>query len=83
MNKSLISFAIILGIFFVVVAVMYFMTPAYSLPGFFPGYDAKLTTHHYKHGIGSLLLGVACFIFAWFQSGKKSKTPLVKEEQNG
>ena len=79
MNKALMLIAVILGILFVVAAIVYFITPASSLPGFLPGYQAGLGTHHYKHGIGSLLLGVACFVFAWFQSGKKEKS--VKEEK--
>jgi hypothetical protein len=27
--------------------------------------------HHYKHGIAAFLLGIACLVFAWFQSGPK------------
>lgn len=80
MNKSLIIIVVILGIIFIALSVVYFSTPAKSLPGFLPGYDVHLSSHHYKHGIGSLLLGLACFIFVWFQSGKKPKKELVKEE---
>lgn len=72
MNKPLVLLGIILGIIFLVVAVIYFIEPAKSLPAFFPGHDPRLTTHHYKHGIGSLVLGLACFALAWFQSGKKT-----------
>jgi len=72
MQKLLVIVAILLGTLFVIAAFVYFSTPASSLPGFFPGHTAGAMTHHYKHGIGSLLLGIACFIFAWFQSGKKS-----------
>jgi len=81
MNKPLVIIAAILGIVFLGLAYIYFTTPASSLPSFFPGHETTITTHvHYKHGIGTLLLGVACFIFAWFQSGKKKS---VKEEKNG
>ncbi|HSW87838.1 MAG TPA: hypothetical protein VLG12_01625 [Candidatus Saccharimonadales bacterium] len=74
MNKPLVLFAVILGIVFLILAGIYFMEPARSLPAFLPGYEAKVATHHYKHGIGVLILGLACFAFAWFQSGsKKSK----------
>ena len=79
MNKPLVIVAALVGIVLVVAAVIYFSMPASSLPNFFPGYESGLSTHHYKHGIGALLLGIGCFIFAWFQSGKKS----VKEEKNG
>ena len=81
MNKPLIILAIIVGLVLIGVAIVYFLTPARFLPNFFPGYDRSLMSHHYKHGVGSAILGVACFIFAWFQSGKK-KTESVKEEEN-
>lgn len=78
MNKPIVILAVIVGIIFVIVAIIYFLEPARALPQFFPGYDSKLSQHHYKHGIGSLLLGLACFAFGWFQSGKKS----TKQENN-
>jgi hypothetical protein len=81
MNKPFVIFAIILGILFVIVGVVYFIEPARYLPSFFPGFDRSLMTHHYKHGIGAVLLGVACFIFAWFQSGKKKSTSSSSEEE--
>lgn len=52
--------------------VYYFITPANQLPSFIPGADAHDAAKHYKHGIGSILLGVAALIFAWFQTGKSS-----------
>lgn len=72
MNKPLVLVSIIIGVLLIVVAVMYFITPANSLPGFFPGHQVGLMKHHFKHGIGALLLGLGVFAFAWFQSGKKS-----------
>lgn len=64
--------AIILGVALLGVAVLYFTTPASSLPHFMPGYEVGVTKMHLKHGIGALLLGFAAFAFAWFQSGPKS-----------
>jgi len=81
MTKPLVIIALIVGVLLVIAAAVYFMTPARYLPSFFPGYDRALMTHHYKHGIGAILLGFACFVFAWFQSGKK-KTESVKKEEN-
>lgn len=77
--KPQVIVAIVVGILFIIAAVIYFSMSANSLPGFFPGHEAGLATHHYKHGIGALLLGLASFVFAWFQSGKKS----MKEEHKG
>ena len=76
MNKPVVIVATATGLIFVVIAIIYFVEPARALPRFFPGYEIRLASHHYKHGIGALLLGLACLAFAWFQSGKKS----VKEE---
>jgi len=83
MNKLLAVVAILLGLILIVSGVVYFIEPARYLPSFFPGYDRSLMSHHYKHGIGAILLGIACFIFAWFQSGKKKPAvESVKEEEN-
>lgn len=72
-NKALIVGAVILGIIFVVIAVYYWITPAGSLPAFVPGFEAGSTSIHLKHGIASLLLGLALFVFAWFKSGKPAQ----------
>jgi len=71
-TRALILPAIIAGIAFIILAIIYFAEPAKSLP--LPdllGHQAGSNTVHIKHGIASLLLGVACFVFAWFQSGPK------------
>ncbi|MGI8419512.1 MAG: hypothetical protein ACR2LN_02600 [Candidatus Levyibacteriota bacterium] len=81
MNKGVVWLVGIIGLLLVIVAIVYFMTPASSLPSFFPGHQAGLSTHHYKHGIGSLFLGLACFAFAWFQSGKKSSSSSHQEQE--
>jgi drug/metabolite transporter (DMT)-like permease len=81
MNNLLAILAVILGIVLIIAGVVYFIEPARYLPGFFPGFDRSLMTHHYKHGIGSILLGVACFVFAWFQSGKKKAAQASSEEE--
>lgn len=57
----------LLGIIFIIISVVYSMTPAGSLPGLMPGFQAGATTIHYKHAIGSLILGLALFAFAWFK----------------
>ncbi len=72
MTKPLVWIAVVVGVLFLIIAVVYFMQPANSLPSFFPGYDSALSKHHFKHGIGALLLGLAAFALAWFNSGKKS-----------
>ena len=70
-NKQLIIPAVILGIVLIVIAIVYWVEPAKSLPGFFPGHEAGSGHHHLKHGIASFFVGVACFVFAWFRTGPK------------
>jgi Na+/H+ antiporter NhaD/arsenite permease-like protein len=76
--RRLVVPAIVLGILLVVVAIVYFTQPEHALPSFFPGHasagSAEANHHHAKHGIAALILALACFAFAWFQSGPKTKT---------
>ena len=71
-KRLLITAAIIAGIALLVVAGVYFADTAKALPSFFPGHDASSTTHHTKHGIAALVVGLGCFVFAWFQSGPRT-----------
>jgi hypothetical protein len=71
MNKFLMVGAVVLGIVFIVVGSMYFSTPAGSLPGFMPGFEAGSTHIHLKHAIGSLVIALGLFAFAWFQGGPR------------
>jgi hypothetical protein len=77
-NRALILPAVILGIVFIVIAIVYFVSTAHGLPSFFPGHvganSSEAHHHHTKHGIAALVVGLACFIFAWFQSGPTRST---------
>lgn len=68
-RRSLILPAVILGIVFGVLAILYVVEPASSLPSFMPGHEAGSSHHHVKHGIAALVVALGCFVFAWFQSG--------------
>jgi hypothetical protein len=71
-NRRLLALlAVILGIALIVVAIVYWAEPAKSLPSFFPGHQAGSNHHHTKHGIASFLVGLACLVFAWFNTGPK------------
>jgi hypothetical protein len=72
-RRTLIAVAIVAGILLLVVAVIYWAEPASSLPSFFPGHEAGSSDHHIKHGIAALVLALACFVFAWFQSGPRER----------
>jgi hypothetical protein len=68
----------LLGVLLIVVAFIYFLDTAHGLPSFFPGHvsagNSEATHHHTKHGIAALVVALACFAFAWFQSGPKTHT---------
>jgi hypothetical protein len=68
-RRLLVALAIVVGIALVVIAVVYWAEPAKSLPSFFPGHQAGSSHHHVKHGIASFLVGLACLVFAWFNTG--------------
>jgi hypothetical protein len=70
-RKLLVAIAVVLGIALVAVAAVYWAEPARSLPSFFPGHEAGSNHHHVKHGIAAFLVGLACFAFAWFNTGPK------------
>lgn len=80
MNKVVVWLVGIVGLLLVLTAFVYFTTPANALPNFLPGHETGLTKIHYKHGIGALFLGLACFAFAWFNSGKKSSSANHEEK---
>ncbi|HEY5221256.1 MAG TPA: hypothetical protein VIJ29_03910 [Candidatus Paceibacterota bacterium] len=71
MKKTLTVLAVIFGVGFVALAIYYWVTPADMLPMFVPGYDAAMTIPHIKHGIASVVVGLALLIYAWFASAKK------------
>ena len=68
-RRELIVPAVIVGLLLVALAVLYWAEPAKSLPSFIPGHEAGSWHHHVKHGIAAFLLGLACLVFAWFQTG--------------
>jgi uncharacterized membrane protein HdeD (DUF308 family) len=72
-NRVLVPLAIVVGVLLILLGLVYFVEPAKSLPGFLPGHEAGSAHHHVKHGIAALFLGLACLVYAWFQTGKKQQ----------
>jgi len=58
--------AIVLGLAFAAIAVIYWVLPAGSLPGFFPGFQAGSPHIHVKHGVAAAVICVILFAFAWY-----------------
>jgi hypothetical protein len=48
----------LLGVVLLVVAAVYFLVPADSLPGFLPGHEVGVTRMHTKHGVVSGVAGL-------------------------
>lgn len=69
-SRLAVAAAIVVGAVLIVLAVIYWIEPASSLPGFIPGHEAGSGHHHVKHGIAAFAVGVALLVFAWFQTGK-------------
>ncbi len=57
---------VLLGIVLLVLAGVYFLVPANSLPAFIPGYDAALTRVRFTHGVAAAVVGVVLLIVARF-----------------
>ena len=68
-SRPLIVAAVVIGVLLIVVAVVYWIDSAKDLPSFFPGHDAGSTHVHFKHGLAAAIVGLGCFVFAWFQTG--------------
>ena len=68
-HRSLVVPAVLAGVQLIALAVVYWALSAGSLPSFQPGHAAGSGHHHIKHGIAAFLLGVACLVYAWFQTG--------------
>ena len=72
-RRLLVALAIVAGVVLIAIAAVYWAEPAKSLPSFFPGHEAGSAHHHVKHGIAAFLVGLACFVFAWFNTGSKTR----------
>ena len=65
---------LVVGVALIAGAVVYFTETAHDLPVFFPGHDAHSTTHHTKHGLAFLTLGVLALAAAWFTTAPDRPT---------
>lgn len=69
--------AVILGVIalvFIVVALIYMLEPAKSLPSVIPGHMAGSTGHHPLRATGSLVVGIVFAVGAWFTLAYKPKS---------
>jgi hypothetical protein len=57
--------AYLLGALLIVIAAIYLLVPADSLPSFFPGHEAGLARVRVKHGLVAGAAGIALFAIGW------------------
>ena len=60
------SAAYLLGTLLIVVAAIYLLVPADSLPSFFPGHEAGLARVRVKHGLVAGVAGIVLIALGWF-----------------
>jgi hypothetical protein len=76
-SRAVVALAVVAGVLLLVVSGIYFAEQAHSLPSFFPGHvganSSEYAHHHVKHGIAALVVGLGCFVFAWFATGPRSQ----------
>jgi hypothetical protein len=76
-SRALVVAAVVVGVILIGISIVYWIEPARSLPGFFPGHQAGSSHHHVKHGLAAFLLGLACLAYAWFATGEPRERPSV------
>ena len=58
--------AILLGLVLIAIAIVYWVVPAGSLPGFVPGFEAGSARVHVKHGVVAAAAAIVLFAIAWY-----------------
>ena len=64
------AIVIVIGVILIVVAAVYLLVPADSLPTFFPGHETGLMRIRTKHGVLAGALGIALLALGWW-TGRK------------
>lgn len=57
--------AYLLGVLLIIVAAVYLLVPADSLPAFFPGHEAGLMRPRTKHGLAAGVIGIVLLVVGW------------------
>jgi len=60
------TIAYLLGTLLIVIAAIYLLVPADSLPSFFPGHEAGLARIRVKHGLVAGVVGIVLIAIGWF-----------------
>jgi UDP-N-acetylmuramyl pentapeptide phosphotransferase/UDP-N-acetylglucosamine-1-phosphate transferase len=69
--------ALVAGVLLLLLAALYVLEPASSLPSVLPGHvgatDPEHAHHHVKHAIAAFALGLAALAYAWFNTGPAAR----------
>jgi hypothetical protein len=68
MKAVIVSLAILVGLAFVGLAALYWLTPAGELPSYVPGFVPGSTKPHFNHGLFALIIGLTSFVLAFLRS---------------
>ena len=60
------TIAYLLGALLIVIAAIYLLVPADSLPAFLPGHEAGLARPRMKHGLVAGVAGIVLLAIGWF-----------------
>jgi len=60
------AIVIVIGVILIVIAAVYFLVPADSLPTFFPGHETGLMRIRTKHGMLAGALGIVLLALGWW-----------------
>ena len=74
----------IIALVFIVVAIIYLVEPAKSLPSFIPGHIAGSSGHHPLKATGCIVVGIVLAVGAWFALAfkPKSQAPVPNDRQD-
>jgi hypothetical protein len=60
------TLAIVLGLAFAAIAIVYWLVPAGSLPAVFTGFEAGSPRVDLQHGVAAAVVAVVLFAIAWY-----------------
>ena len=60
------TIAYLLGTLLIVIAAVYLLVPADSLPSFFPGHETGLARVRVKHGLAAGVAGIVLIAIGWY-----------------
>jgi hypothetical protein len=83
MNQPLTMIAGLLGVLFLAIAATYWLVPVGSLPSFSPGFEAGSRHIASKHAIGSLMVALVLFTFAWLQIRRNVSSARTTRRRRG